>query len=187
MSTSTPTLVHAGTFRVVECTEHAVLGKGLSLKQAEDALTFYKARKPSARIAILKEWVEPSDSPSESDLREQLDLANGASPHVAEQKQPGKYDCHYDSYVHGDLCQWADGFGDVNEYGAYFHRIDLTEDIVPEHELIEMIRHYGTPYLLVQEDDRGFVIVVAFATEEHRDDEWSRLEADFIAAMEPWS
>ena len=63
-----PTPVHAGTYRVVECNEHQVLGKGLSLKQAEDALAFYKTRQPSARVAILKEWVEPADSPSESPI-----------------------------------------------------------------------------------------------------------------------
>lgn len=67
MSTLTaPTLVPAGTFRVVEANEGSTLGSGLTYKQAQDALAFYRLRSPHLRLDIRTEWVEPTDSPSES-------------------------------------------------------------------------------------------------------------------------
>jgi hypothetical protein len=100
-------------------------------------------------------------------------------PHTDEQKAPGKYDCHFDSYIHGQLLEFVDYFGEVNEYGVVTWKLDLNEDIVPEHELIEMMKHYGTPWLIIQEDDRGFVTVMAIVSESERDALYARFEASY--------
>lgn len=100
------------------------------------------------------------------------------SRHTEEQKAPGKYDCLFDSYVHGDLGDHVEFIGSV-EYGIVTQKIELTEDLVPEHELIQMIEHYGFRFLLVQENDQGLVQVVAFETEKALNEEYERMDADF--------
>jgi hypothetical protein len=67
VTTSTTTLVSAGTYRVVECAEKRTLAIGLSLNHAHTFIRATRSQRPWERLDIRTEWVEaPADEPIHS-------------------------------------------------------------------------------------------------------------------------
>lgn len=101
--------------------------------------------------------------------------------HRIEQKAPGKYDCHYDSWIHGEYAtefSSDDEFGDVNDYGMWNGRVTITAESRDEREAIG---HYGGPFLIIQEDGQGFVTIGSYDDEAQRDAEFQRLSELYFA------
>ena len=111
----------------------------------------------------------------------------------------GKLDCLFDEKVHEYT---LDGFcemdGSVEAPCGWFGKVDLVSeddlgamsimvDGAPANEEDDAaIAHYGTRFLLVRENEQGFVYVIPFQTEEGRDAAYQQLivEYDTWSAME---
>jgi hypothetical protein len=122
----------------------------------------------------------------------------------------GKYNCHYDSWVHGELLSHGgadDEFGDVNDYGVWTGRLDLEAECEGhEHDPSNPASvagvtmtcdgscrgdehraslHYGGPFLIIQEGSSGFVTIVGYAEATARDAEYDRLFSEYDQWVDP--
>lgn len=88
--------------------------------------------------------------------------------HTTEAKAPGKYDCHFDSWVHGELLTGEAGDGHVEAPTGWFVAVDLDTGHANHDESLAA-EHYGSRWLIVKEDSRGFVGVFPFENEEQRE------------------
>lgn len=73
-----------------------------------------------------------------------------------------KYENEYDEYVHHEAADFFNG--DVQSPSGAFAALDLGES---DGEAINA--HYGHPWLLILEDNDGFVTVHVFESKEERD------------------
>lgn len=89
----------------------------------------------------------------------------------------GKFDCHYDQYVHSASLEEGLGEGDVQAPCAWF--AEFTLDPAAEPGFAE---HYGGRWLVLRELEDGRFFVEVYETSEARDE---RLEA-LRTAYEDW-
>lgn len=75
-----------------------------------------------------------------------------------------------DEFVYENV---EDNSGESEAPTGWFGRLDMRDRDVIEAGFIE---HYGTPFVIVQESNEGFVTVLPFETKEKRDERYADLE-----------
>lgn len=85
----------------------------------------------------------------------------------------GKFDCHFDEYVHGIILEDGDpGEGDVQSPSAWFTEVGLDSSNELESAAIH---HYGSEWLIARELNDGRWFVEVYPTLADRDDRMDAL------------
>lgn len=76
---------------------------------------------------------------------------------------------------HAYLASFDTGYdsGDVSAPTGWFARVDLN---LPDDDTALAVQTYGSPFVIVREDEQGFVSVIGFPSELERDRAFDRLE-----------